>query len=173
MRVQVAAAAADYLSWGRVDDLARLAPTLCRRPPPPTARSSAAHAAAHSDVPSHAQKLYFLYARDPSAYRGLESGADQGDQVLVKEAHAAVPYEMPGPGRVPEHVVQTAQGPMTPGALDGLFVMLRTEPAAGGEAAWRYATVTHEGTITAAGRVSSCIDCHARAPFSGLFGLGR
>jgi len=160
------AVATDYRSWGPVDGHIRRAPTDCRGPVSVGARLSAA-----SGQDAHAEKLYRLYARDPAAYLGVESGVSQVGQVLVKEAFELVPYEMPGPGRVPEGVVQLADGSLARlGAPAGLFVMTHVGNGEG-EAAWTYGTVAPDGTWTADGRIARCIACHRAAPYDGLFGL--
>lgn len=167
---QVARIAADYRTWGALDQPLRLAPTLCRRPPAggdPTTRRSEAEDGAHG------KKLYRLYARDPAAYRGVESGAPQAHQVLVKEAFEAVPFEMPGPGSVPPDVVITTDGLFRAGAPAGLFVMHRGPEPGEDERLWTYATVDPAGEVEAVGRLESCVRCHAEAPYGGLFGLDR
>ncbi|MEZ6016104.1 MAG: hypothetical protein R3F49_13375 [Planctomycetota bacterium] len=181
LRATVAAVAADYGRWGRLEAVLHVAPTDCRAPLSPgraasTTRamwSAGPEAATEDGAPSgHGKKLYSLYARDPAAYRGVASGAPQRDQVIVKATMRAVPYVMPGPGSLPSHVVQTEEGLFVPGEASGLFMMIRATGPEEGEAAWRYATVSPEGEITAAGRIASCVRCHAEAPHGGLFGLG-
>jgi len=162
--------AGDYTSWGALDQPLRVAPTLCRAPSTaagPTARLSEAPGGPHG------KKLYRLYARDPAAYRGVESGAPQAHQVLVKEAFDAVPFVMPGPGTVPPGVVQTDDGLVRPGPAAGLFVMFRGAGEDEGEHLWSYASVDPLGEVTAIGRIEACIDCHRDAPHGGLFGLDR
>jgi hypothetical protein len=162
----LAAIAADFVSWGPVDTHVRRAPTDCRGPVAVGARLSEA-----SGADGHAEKLYRLYARDPAAYLAVESGASQVGQVLVKQSFELVPYEMPGPGRVPAHVVQLPDGSLaTLGAPTGLFVM-EHDGTDRGEASWTFATLAPDGTVTGEGRMASCIDCHRDAPHGGLFGL--
>jgi len=159
------AIAAAYRSWGRVDAAMPLGPA----PSPPGSvhlpRPSLSRA-----VEGHGGKLYHLFARDPAAYRGVESGAPQAAQVLVMAAHEPSEYRPSGPGRPPGDVVRDGERLVRPGASAGLFVMLNTGPG-GGEPAWRYANLDPAGEVTAAGRLESCIRCHEQAPFGGLFGL--
>ncbi len=58
-----------------------------------------------------------------------------------------------------------------------LFVMAKVALAAGApddtDAGWIYGTVSPQGEVTSAGRVASCMECHARAPRDRLFGLPR
>lgn len=167
--------AGDYRSWGRLDGPMKVAPALCSMPPgaiqpgvmPGTFEQSAA------DDGPHGKKLYRLYARDPAAYRGVESGAPQAHQVLVKEAFEATPYEMPGPGRAPADVIDTPDGPVRPGAYAGLFVMWHDASDDADEERWTYATLSATGEVTATGRIESCVACHAAAPHGGLFGLEK
>jgi hypothetical protein len=162
----LAAIAADFVSWGPVDSHVRRAPTDCRAPVAVGARLSAA-----SGADGHCEKLYRLYARDPAAYLAVESGASQVGQVLVKQSFELVPFAMPGPGRVPDHVVQLPDGSLaTLGAPTGLFVM-EHDGTDCGEASWTFATLAPDGTVTGEGRIASCISCHRAAPHGGLFGL--
>jgi hypothetical protein len=42
----------------------------------------------------------------------------------------------------------------------------------GTDAGWIYATITPDGkTLTSAGRVQQCMDCHEAAPHDRLFGI--
>ena len=107
------------------------------------------------------------------ADRGVENGVAQGAQVLVKEAFVAEPYQRVDGVEVPKDVVQTPNGMYRAGKADGLFLMLRDADAAPTETAWTYATVSAEGEVTGLGRLDSCIRCHERAPFDGLYGLSR
>jgi hypothetical protein len=162
--------AGDYRSWGALDQTLRVAPPNCDLPP--SATDSSARASEAMGGP-HGKKLYRLHARDPVAYRGVESGAPQAHQVLVKEAFDAVPFVMPGPGSVPLDVVRTEDGLVRLGAAAGLFVMFRGAGDDEGEHLWSYATVDPSGEVTGVGRIESCIACHRDAPYGGLFGLDR
>jgi hypothetical protein len=170
LREQVRRIARDYPTWGELDTTLRVAPTDCRMP---RVASAGSYTISLAESGPHGTKLYRLYARDPAAYRGVESGAAQRDQVLVKQAFVAEPFTMPGPGEAPKDTVWTPQGGYRPGAAAGLFVMLRDASAGTDESAWTYATVAPSGEVTALGRIESCIRCHRDAPFGGLFGLER
>jgi hypothetical protein len=170
LREQVQHIARDFPTWGALDTKLRRAPTDCRMPP---AGSQGSLALSDAESGPHGTKLYRLFARDPAAYRGLESGAAQVGQVLVKQAFVAEPFTMPGPGEVPRDVVATPQGLVRAGAPAGLFVMQRDASADSGESAWSYATVAPSGEVTALGRLETCIRCHRDAPHGGLFGLER
>lgn len=169
-RAQVQRIARDFPTWGALDTALRVAPTDCRMP---RVVNHGALTASLAESGPHSTKLYRLFARDPAAYRGVESGAAQRDQVLVKQAFVAEPIEMPGPGEVPRDSVGTPQGLFRAGAAAGLFVMQRDANAGGGESAWTYATVDPSGEVTALGRLEACIRCHRDAPYEGLFGLER
>jgi len=157
------AIASDFPSWGPIDGMVRVAPALCRVPP-------SVYQASAAERGPHARKLYRLHARDPHAYLGVESGAPQTGQVIVKQAFTPVSYEMPGPGKLPSDIVKIGSDLVRPGSVAGLFIMMRTDEGVG-EEAWRYATVDTAGIVTAAGRIASCIGCHTDAPYAGLFGL--
>ena len=54
-----------------------------------------------------------------------------------------------------------------------LFIMYKMAPdTPGTDAGWVYGTLSADGkTVTSAGRVASCMDCHASAPHDHLFGI--
>jgi len=170
VRERVQRIARDYPSWGELDTALRVAPFDCRGP---RVTSAGSFTFSFAESGPHKAKLYRLYARDPAAYRGLESGAAQRDQVLVKETFEAKPFTMSGPGEPPKNTVWTQEGGFRPGAAAGLFVMMRDSSAASDESAWTYATVAPTGELTAVGRIDSCMRCHREAPYGGLFGLER
>jgi hypothetical protein len=165
---RMAAVARAYLAWGRVDDEMRWAPYLCRQPLPSRARLSQA------DAGSHAQKVYFLYARDHRAYT---SGTGSRRQVVVKESWTHRPVDL-------AHAVQIGGEPLMartpegatvePDRFAGLFVMMRVDardPRA--DRGWVYGTVSPAGAVTSVGRVASCMGCHVEAGPGRLFGLAR
>jgi hypothetical protein len=181
-----------------VDDAARAAPTDCRMTslPPRLRRTASADAETHGG-----DKVYAMFAKDPAPYRALTGldalyardepmdvdGTEGCSQVLVKEAFR--PVEVAG-GR-PHLVELAADGSddvrkrlrpaekdgrrLAPGERIGLFVMFRVDPKTPGtDDGWVYGTVTADGkTVTAAGRVASCMRCHETAPHGRLFGLPR
>jgi hypothetical protein len=57
---------------------------------------------------------------------------------------------------------------------DALFIMMKLDPAtAGTDDGWVYATTSADGkTVTAAGKIESCMKCHVEAKNNRLFGLG-
>lgn len=172
---EVQRSAREYLTWSALDTALRVAPTDCRMP---RVWSQGNLTASLAESGPHALKLYKLYARDPGAYRGVENGAAQGAQVLVKEAFVAEPYQRVDGVEVPEDVVATSNGMYRAGKADGLFLMLREANAAPSEgapseAAWTYATINAEGTVRGLGRLDPCIRCHEHAPYAGLYGLSR
>ncbi|MCY3002607.1 MAG: hypothetical protein NTV21_12465 [Planctomycetota bacterium] len=170
MREQVQRIARDFPTWGELNTALRVAPTDCRMP---RVVNHGSLTASFAESGPHSTKLYRLYARDPAAYRGVESGASQEGQVLVKQAFVAEPFEMSGPGDLPPDTVWTPHGTFRAGEAAGLFVMQRGTGGVSGESAWTYATVASTGEITALGRLETCIRCHRDAPYDGLFGLER
>lgn len=145
-------AAREYAEYGKVDDEVRWAPHLCRQPSPPHLRASASH-----DSGTHGRKLYYLFAKDRKAYVRENSRKQPVGQVIVKESW------VPAAGSTPEKPVAGEKGP--------LFLMVKTgDPDS--DAGWIYATATPDGsTITAAGKIASCMECHQRAKVDRLFGL--
>jgi hypothetical protein len=98
------------------------------------------------DPGTHGRKLYHLYAKDFEAYRMSEVWTQPVGQVLVKESW------VPASASSTKHPVAGERAP--------LFVMMKTGES-DGDAGWIYATLTPDGkTVTAAGKIASCIECH-------------
>ncbi|MBX9693201.1 MAG: cytochrome P460 family protein, partial [Cyanobacteria bacterium] len=155
--------AAEYESYGKVDDMARWAPWLCAMPAPPKARLSKS-----KDSGTHGKKLYYLFAKHRDSYMQTESGKE--GQVIVKEAW------LPPSADALSAADAESKNPFKPdilGPKSGLYIMFKTDPkAADTDEGWVYGTVTADGkTITSAGRVESCMSCHLSAPHGRLFGL--
>jgi hypothetical protein len=178
-------AAAKYTSWGRVDDLSRWAPELCRIPPPPQARFSAS-----KDEGTHGKKLYSVFAKDRHAYARIarlkESKVGQvvvkqswlPEEVTGKEADDAraaaekIAKELPAGRDFNPYAIR--DGKVYKASKQGdLFVMLKLDPATPNtDTGWVYGTVTSDGkTVTSGGRVESCMKCHTEAKTDRLFGL--
>jgi|GEM_PF-3943477 len=112
-------------------------------------------------------RLAFVMARDPAAYRGVESGASQDGQAIVLATYDATPYRASGPGRLPDRVVRVGDGSFLTGSQRESLVAAR-----GADGAWTYGTVDPDGTVRASGTtIMLCLRCHADAPHDGLFGL--
>ncbi len=193
--------AAEYKTWGRVDDETRWAPWLCRAPMPSRVRFSESE-----DEDSHGQKLYYLFARDRDAYMQVAGNEPAVGQVVVKESWHPVESTRELSGRLwedaeadpvadpPATKVVDAREPGIHGFTSGgsyypwaskgdklyhadrlaeLFIMYKTDVATPGtDNGWVYGTVTADGkTVTLAGRVMSCMACHQDAPHDRLFGL--
>jgi hypothetical protein len=145
-------AAREYTDYGKVDDLARWAPKLCKLPPPPEPRVSASR-----DFETHGRKLYYLFAKDREAYRLCRELPQPVGQVVVKESWA--------PAATSSYRCPTA------GEKGPLFMMIKTgDPDS--DAGWIYATATPDGSrITAWGKIASCMECHQGAKYDRLFGV--
>jgi hypothetical protein len=181
-----------YKQFGRVDGPARWSPFDCRMPPPSVARLSAS-----ADEDTHGRKLYFLFAKDRDKYLKLEATTPTG-QALVKESWFPDPVKDDQPARVVLERRTVSTDEKTPEWLRdmpdhylpyvrrdgklyhakrkaGLFVMYKTDPAAPDtDRGWVYGTLTADGkTVTAAGRVASCMGCHVKAERDRLFGLSK
>jgi hypothetical protein len=144
--------ARSYAKYGRVDDVARRAPTSCEAPAqrPPRLSSS-------RDLETHGRKLAFLFAKNREAYLHVRELAQPAGQVIVKEAWVPA-------------ATSTMLDPVT-GEKGPLFIMFKTgEPDS--DEGWIYATLTPDGkTVTASGKIASCMECHQSAPHDRLFGL--
>jgi hypothetical protein len=136
--------AQNYASYGRVDGNPRSVLTDCRAPMPDPPRLSQSR-----DAETHGRKLYYLFAKDRLAYLHARDLDQPIGQAVVKESW------IPG-------------NPATKGPL---FMMIKSDGAPS-DAGWIYATATPDGkTITASGRLASCMDCHQGARRDRLFGL--
>jgi len=178
-------AAHEYKNWERVDDGVRWSPLDCRIPPPAQPRFSSS-----PDTATHGQKLYSLFAKDVAAYASLDKGSDvKVGQIIVKESW------------VPEETTEVKAGPpettkvirtgspqrrrdyypyavkddkaYKAGKPAGLFIMMKLDSATPGtDDGWVYGTVTPDAkTVTAAGKIESCMGCHREAKHDRLFGL--
>ena len=144
--------ARSYASYRRVDETRRWAPAACKAPAPKPLKVSASR-----DSETHGRKLYYLFAKDREAYRIARDRAQPVGQVIVKES------------RVPA-AASTRQNPAA-GDKGPLFIMMKTGDADSDEG-WIYATATPDGTtITARGKLASCMDCHQSAKHDRLFAV--
>lgn len=169
-----------YKEYGRVEDLSRWAPTLCRRPPATTVRPSASE-----DEATHGKKLYFLYAKNRDAYvtPDMKKPHPVGT-TIVKESYATelvpddeakvyldgmAPYTNPQLWAIRDGKVYRAT------KIHGLFVMTKVDPKVQkSDEGWIYGTLTPDGKkVTSAGRVASCMKCHKAATHDRLFGLPK
>jgi hypothetical protein len=189
-------AAAEYQTWGRVDDEMRWAPALCRTPNPGRVAPSAS-----TDEETHGKKLYSLFAKSRQQYVTLRKGGSVAvGQVVVKQSW--VPEEITNSTEKPAKRIEFEKVVRTPAAVPGhrlrddvdhfypyvwvgdrvfkaakqadLFVMMKLTPETPGtDDGWVYGTVTADGKkVTAAGRIASCMKCHVEAKCDRLFGLG-
>lgn len=151
-------AAADYKTWGTVDANFQFAPALCAAPnlPPKQATISAS-----PDVSTHGQKIYYLYAKNKLAYMRLNR--PDAPQTIVKESWTMKKSHSPDREKV------------NPDQLYALFIMMKLEGTpAGTDDGWVYGTVSPDGkSVTASGKVQSCMGCHQEAPHGRLFGLKK
>jgi hypothetical protein len=142
-----------YESYGKVDDQARWGPALCIAPP----RAPVLRVSASKDEKTHGKKLYYLFAKDRRAYVQPKDKTQPVGQVLVKEAW------VPGASSTPERPVAGDRGP--------LYIMMKTGDPESDEG-WIYATTSPDRkTITASGKIASCMECHQTKTHDRLFGL--
>lgn len=170
---QILAIAAEYQSWGRVDDELRWAPFLCRQPQPGIAWPSKS-----DDSDTHGRKLYSVFAKLHDKY----PGGPHAGQVVVKESWIPEAVPTPDGGFKPTAVFDAGDhfypyarsdgGVFRAAAPAGLFIMFKAETAtADTDQGWVYATVSTTGQVTSAGRVGSCMGCHEMAEHERLFGV--
>jgi hypothetical protein len=161
--------AAEYVKYGRVDDMNRWSPELCSLKP------SRGRVSAAPGESAHARKLYYLFARDRRAYvQGIKEAQPEG-QAIVKEAWEPVPAS---DDRIDVHRAPADEGgryvalarkdgkTFAPGPKAGLFIMLKEGTG------WQYGTVSPDGRrVLQSGRLASCLGCHRDARPDSLFGL--
>jgi Cytochrome P460 len=181
----------EYEEFGRVDDDYRWAPELCRMPIPGRAKFSAS-----GDADTHGKKLYSLFAKDRLAY--VKHNADAKPmavgQIIVKESW--IPEEVKSdanPGMIVKDLRKKKDMKIPPfgdydhflpyASKDGkmfkaskkadLFVMMKVDPKTPEtDAGWVYGTIDADAkTVTAIGKIASCMECHAKAKNDRLFGL--
>lgn len=177
------AIAAGYTQWGRVEDEMRWAPMLCRMPMPARARLSAS-----ADDTTHGRKLYTLYAKDPAAYGARESAMPGPDapelaglaQVVVKEAWKPVVSDKPVQGTMSGERRENLLPALHDGKVyvagekAGLYILFKpVKTELDTDAGWVYGTLAPDGSVTAAGKVGSCMGCHQSATKERLFGLAK
>lgn len=176
-------AADEYRSWGVVGPHVLWAPELCMAPPPPSV-----HVTEAMGLASDGHKLFALYASDGGGYlKGTGDGGTDEFPVgmtLVKEAYEPVPIftELPVPWTLETQPIiekhgfypfaTRGQAKYTIGARRDLFVMTKLAPETPDtDEGWIYGTVAPDGTVTSAGLVESCMECHDSAPHERLFGV--
>lgn len=155
----------------------RWAPLLCRLPIPGTDYLPAsARVSASKDEATHGQKLYYLFAKDQLAYLNLTADKPMPPgQFIVKESW--LPEEITNDSQVRslanQHIVEKDGKRFRTGKLAGLYIMLKLAPETPDtDQGWVYGTVTADGkTVTAAGKVESCMSCHVKTAKDRLFGL--
>ena len=177
--------AKDYKTWGRVDDEARFGLLDCRMPEP-----AKAHVSASKDANTHGQKLYSLFAKEQFAYWALKGTTTVAvGQVVVKESWLAEEIKDAKPGKtdrksiIVEGTGKTADHFYPFATKDGkvfkatkptgLFIMMKLDPKTPDtDEGWVYGTVSADlKTVTAAGKIESCMKCHQDAKNDRLFGL--
>src|SRR5262249_34055635 len=144
-------------------------------------RPAEARTSASKDKETHGQKLYFLFARNRDAYLDLKSKPQPEGQVIVKESWSpkeATEDERAAYLRGPNVAATGIPFARKHGNLNppprraDLSVMSKTADTADPDQGWVYGTVTADGkTVTSAGRVDSCMNCHRDAKHDHLFGL--
>jgi hypothetical protein len=161
-------AARVYTSWPKVTSTLGWASTDCAAPPPP----SALHPSTSKDDATHGQKLFHLFAQNHGAYVSDYKKPAPAGQVLVKESWSPIPVP-PEEQKRPSPDTAVREGKLyRKGERMGLFLMLKLDARAEGtDHGWIYGVVSGDGArVIAAGKLSSCMGCHANAPGDRLFG---
>lgn len=178
--------AKDYKSWGRVDDETRWAPELCR-PEPSVSRFSAS-----KDADTHGQKLYSMFAKNRKEYALLKPLPQSTGQVIVKESWVPEETTEVKPGDIDarkavsdgkrsrsdgQHYPYATKGDKVFKAskLAGLYIMMKVDAKSpDADEGWIYGTISADlKTVTASGKIESCMKCHQDAKSDRLFGLPK
>jgi hypothetical protein len=144
----------EWDNWPDVYRHHQWAPELCRAPTNADFLPAHMPSAAPEESP-HGRKLYRLTVSSLAEFSQLNAAEPTIGFTAVKVAHAPLP-----------------DAPESPGDFVGLFIMKRianaSDPAT--DNGWVYATTDADLRITSAGRIASCMACHADAPHGRLFG---
>lgn len=165
----------DYASWKLMSDAARWAPTLCLPP-----RSTELHWSNSGDDRTHGRKLYYLRCNEPDTYDWVDRHADINYRIpagftIVKESHVPVEMTAGGEGAPTSKVAERGGKTYRVGAVVSLFVMKKyDETTPNTDRGWVYATLNADGTtITSAGAIQSCMECHSETTKDRLFGFSK
>ena len=166
-----------YRDFERVSSVPRVSRIDCDRPYQSILSPTPMKSAAPAGTP-HGTKYYFVFAKFPDRYAPLAAYQDVG-QILVKEAWPSreVADGTTTHPRVAPHTEQNSVNGELPGHASAgrpeLFILLKLDPdTPGTDEGWVYATVAPTGpSVTSAGRVGTCMECHQQAPNDRVFGL--
>ncbi len=191
--------AKEYPSYGRVDDEFRWAPWLCRSPEPSHARFSSSddgttHGRKLYFVFAKDREEYL--GRKPNTIESSDAAKQNAPhpvgQTIVKESWAPEKVATDTPRKPQFGPPSTAGKLLEPGGSNqyvpfakhgedlyrakdkaGLFIIYKlAEDTPDTDRGWVYGTVSADGkTVTAAGKVQSCIQCHEKASRDRLFGM--
>lgn len=188
---RVSEIAREYQKLDKVTDELRISPELCRAWPLPFGPQ----ASMSGDAATHGRKMHHLYTSEGWAYwfRVMNTsealtrewpidqtpiGKAAAGTVVVKEAFQPIDGVLRTATRSELKIDPQSKAnepkylPVTTGSFDGLFIMFKVEPGTPGtDEGWVYATVGQDRTtITSAGAVASCIDCHRDSTCDRLLG---
>lgn len=161
----ILAATDEYLRYALVDTSVNLAIADCSpASDPPAPRLSQAEGES-----GHAQKLYFLFAKDIAHYFNAADTPSPVGQTVVKEAWTSKPSN-PEARNLRRHASANRINPRVTvddktleiGKRTNLFVMIKQDQETSGtDEGWVYGVVDAESNeVLAAGAVASCMACH-------------
>ena len=143
------------------------APSIIKRESKPSPKLMISQS---SDQDTHGKKLYYLYVKykekylqisDPMAKLSRDSRVETSPvgQVLIKDSFF--------------HNKSAKDSVLEPGKRYAYFVMTKLKPETPEtDKGWIYATVEPDGkTISAVGKIESCMNCHKEANHDRLFGI--
>ena len=159
--------ASEYLGFAMVNTKPLAAPADCAPATAPEDEMPQPKLS-EADDGGHANKLYFLFAKDIANYFDEQADATEG-QVLVKESWTSKESN-PGARNMRNHASANRINPRVDvdgkvleiGKRNLLFIMTKMKPDTDGtDDGWVYGVVdTETETVHVAGKVASCIACH-------------
>lgn len=163
----ILAAADGYLRYALVDTSVNLAIADCA--PASDAYAAPRLSQAEGDA-GHAQKLYFLFAKNIAHYFNAQGKPSPVGQAIVKEAWTSKPSNSEA-RNLRRHASANRVNPRVAvgdktleiGKRTNLFVMIKKEAeTAGTDEGWVYGIVDSDtNEVLASGAVASCMNCHS------------
>lgn len=169
-----------YKNYPRFNDHLVVGPTLCAPGFTSSDTKPMMRVSASQDSTTHGRKVYWLYVKEaaPGSAPGDYVAAGKPNpigQVTVKESWVAEEVK-PGDKNADTSALAYHNGrTYHAGTRADLFIMYKLDPQTPGtDQGWVYGTVSADGkTVTSAGRLDNCIQCHKDAPHDRLFGMVR
>jgi hypothetical protein len=170
-----------YKNYRQFNDVLYVAPALCAPGFTGDYMTPIPGFSTSTDSRTHGRKLYWLFIKEVPAHSEPGNYVIAGKpnpvgQVLVKEAWVAEEVKDNESTKENRRGLALKDGRFyRPAEKAALFIMYKLDPRTPGtDEGWVYGTVSADGkTVTSAGRVQSCMNCHQDAPHDRLFGVAK